>query len=120
MPRPKKWRRVCFLPQVCAFGPGCDGENTGTDCIQMTVDEFDVIRLKDHEGLSQDDIALRMDVGRSTVQRVYDEARRKIAECLVTGKPLRIAGGDYRLCEGENGPDRCGGRCCVRRRQQGT
>lgn len=34
-----------------------------------------------------------MDVSRSTVQAIYESARRKIAACLVHGKPLHITGG---------------------------
>lgn len=99
------------MPEICAFCP--EGAQARDD-ICMTVDEYDVIRLKDYEGLSQDEIARRMGVARSTVQRVYDEARHKLAECLVSGKRLRIEGGDYRLCEGQSGRFNCGGCRCVR------
>jgi hypothetical protein len=34
---------------------------------------------------------------------IYESARGKIADCLVNGKRLLIAGGSYRLC-GEDGP----------------
>ena len=33
-----------------------------------------------------------MDISRSTVQEIYEGARRRIAACLVHGKPLHITG----------------------------
>ena len=42
-----------------------------------------------------------MDISRSTVQEIYESARRKIAACLVHGKPLHITGGNYRICGGQ-------------------
>ena len=41
-----------------------------------------------------------MNVARSTVQGIYVEARKKLAESLVKGKILSIEGGEYRLCDG--------------------
>lgn len=63
----------------------------------MTVEEYETIRLIDLEGLTQEESAERMDVARTTVQRIYGEARQKIAEALVGGKVLKIEGGDYQL-----------------------
>lgn len=98
MPRPTKCRRVCRYPETLAFQPqdGADQE-----VVVLTVDEFETIRLIDRERLSQEEASLQMDVARTTVQRIYDSARRKIAEMLVRGLPLRIEGGDYRLCGGD-------------------
>ena len=45
-----------------------------------------------------------------TVQEIYKSARRKIAACLVHGKPLHITGGNYRICVGQE-VAHCG-RCC--------
>lgn len=100
MPRPIKWRRVCCLPQSSRFGP----LDTGTDSeemITMTVDEYETIRLIDLEGLTQEECALQMNVARTTVQRIYDTARNKLADSLVNAKVLWIDGGEYRICESE-------------------
>ena len=69
-----------------------------------SVEEYEVIRLIDLEGLEQEQCAERMDVARSTVQRMYTEAKQKVADSLVNGKILRIEGGDYILCEGDEDP----------------
>lgn len=79
----------------------------------MEIDEYEAIRLIDLEGFSQEECAIQMDVSRPTVQRIYMEARRKIAESLINGKVLSIEGGEYRLCDGlGNG---CGRGCHKRR-----
>jgi predicted DNA-binding protein (UPF0251 family) len=106
MARPMKWRRVCCLPENNRFGPlgsSADEENH----INMTIDEYETLRLIDLEGFTQEECAKQMDIARSTVQGIYSEARKKLAESLVNGKVLRIEGGEYRLCEGfESGCDR--------------
>lgn len=112
MPRPTKCRRVCCLPRCEGFGPL--GRSTGGDGgVRMTVDEYEAIRLIDLEDLTQEECARRMNVARTTVQGIYDSARRKLAESLVHGRTLRIEGGRYMLCDGFGRG--CGGRGCPRR-----
>ncbi len=114
MPRPKKFRRVCSLPRVKNFIPA---EVSGTaETVTMSVEEYEVIRLMDLDDFNQDETAERIGVARSTVQRIYDGARKKIADCIVNGKSLRIEGGNYRLCAGEAEGEMCGCRNCRRRR----
>lgn len=99
------------MPQVDAFAPV--GASYTDEPIRMSVDEYEIIRLMDLEGFSQDESAERMGVARSTVQRIYDDARKKLADFLINGKSLRIEGGNYRLCEGdEQERHGCRGRCC--------
>lgn len=106
MPRPPRCRRICGAPQVDTFIPGgsADGEP-----IVLTLDEYEVIRLVDLEQRTHGQCAEQMDISRSTVQEIYESARRKIAACLVYGKPLHITGGSYRICGGQEHL-RCG-RC---------
>lgn len=104
MPRPRKRRRVCRLPNYRVFGP-MDGNCNNEDII-LSIDEHEVIRLIDLEGLEQEQCAQRMNVARSTVQRMYSEAKQKIADCIVNGKILKIEGGDYELCRMDR--DCCG------------
>ena len=81
--------------------------------MELAVDEYEVLRLLDYEGLRQEEAAAQMGVARTTVQSIYAAARRKLAQCLVEGRSLRIAGGDVEVC-GDR--ERCGGgrRCCAR------
>ena len=104
MPRPPRCRRICGAPQVDTFCPnGCED----TEPILLTLDEYEVIRLVDLEQQTHEQCAAQMDISRSTVQEIYESARRKIAACLVHGKPLHITGGNYRICGGQEAA-----RCC--------
>jgi len=92
MARPRKRRRVCFSPEHREFGPLGQGPWTREWTIHMLLEELEAIRLIDLEGLTQEECAARMGVARSTVQRIYQEARRKVAESLVHGKRLVVYG----------------------------
>ncbi len=108
MPRPRKCRRVCGLPENQSFVPA---QNAQKAEIVLTVDEYETLRLIDREGLSQEECGAYMDIARATVQQIYQSARRKVANMLVEGLPLKIAGGDYRLCDGSEAIHCCG-KCC--------
>lgn len=95
--RPKKLRKVCEKPKFERFGPS--GECCSKDTILMTFEEYEVIRLIDHRNLDQIETSDKMGVARSTIQRIYKEAREKLADSLVNGKNLKIQGGQYELCE---------------------
>ena len=112
MPRPRKCRKVCRLPVYNEFLPA---DKVADNVIVLTVDEYEAVRLIDMEGFSQEDCASYMQVARTTAQRIYNSARKKLAEVLVTGSALRIEGGDYRLCDGKEKHCGCGG--CHRHRK---
>jgi uncharacterized protein len=116
MSRPRKWRKVCCLPESNRFGP-LNGKVDRDNIVIMTVDEYETIRLIDLEGLTQVECSNQMNIARTTVQGIYFEARKKIAESLVNGKVLRIEGGDYKLCDGLE--HSCGGVNCKRYRARG-
>ena len=105
MPRPKKCRRVCDYPQTLTFLP--EDHKNREQVVILTVDEYETIRLIDKEGLSQEQCGDFMQVARTTVQQIYASARKKLADVLVDGLPLRIEGGDYQLCNGGDRACRC-------------
>ena len=98
MPRLPRCRRICNAPRVNRFGP-CDAAESNP--ILLTLDEYEVIRLVDLEQQTHEQCAAQMDISRSTVQEIYESARRKLAACLVYGKPLHITGGNVRICSGQ-------------------
>lgn len=99
MSRPTKCRRVCHFPEILEFYPQSAEDK---EYVILTVDEFEVIRLIDKEGFSQEECSRQLGVARTTAQRIYENARKKIANVLVCGLPLKIEGGDYRLCNGRD------------------
>lgn len=104
MPRPQKWRNVCAMPRCNRFSPRNGGQG---GVVEMTVDEYEAVRLIDLEGLTQEQCAGQMHVARTTVQAIYRSARKKLADCIVNGRPLVIGGGEYRICGHHDG---CRGR----------
>lgn len=90
MARPVRCRRIERLPEHRSFVP----EDTEvTETIMMSVDEYEVIRLLDGIGLTQGECAERMAIARTTVTAIYESARHKVADALVNGRRLLIAGG---------------------------
>ena len=87
------------------------------DYINMTIDEYETIRLIDLEGFTQEECAKQMNVARTTVQGIYMSARKKLAQSLVNSKGLIIEGGEYHLC---NGLGTGCGRGCHRNRHGGN
>jgi predicted DNA-binding protein (UPF0251 family) len=96
MPKPKKDRFVQQPPSVVYFKP------QGIPMFQLEqvvlgVDEYEALRLVDLEGLQQQEAAERMKVSRATCARILEEAHRKVADALTTGKAIRIEGGSFVL-----------------------
>ncbi|MGI6096564.1 MAG: DUF134 domain-containing protein [Dethiobacteria bacterium] len=96
MPRPKKCRRVEYMPTLTYFKPA-GVPLRELEEVRLTVEELEAVRLKDLEGLDQEDCAARMAISRPTFQRLLTEARTKIAEAFVQGKAIRIEGGHFTI-----------------------
>lgn len=105
---------MCSLPESDRFGPL--NAPMGHNHVIMTVEEYETIRLIDLEGFTQEECARQMNIARTTVQGIYTEARKKVANTLVNGKVLRIEGGAYKLCEGHL--KSCRGNGCRRHRSR--
>ena len=85
MPRPRKKRCIQGKPKFKKFGPK---GKPGLEEIILKLEEFESIRLMDIEELTQEECALEMKISRSTFQRIYKNARRKIAESIINNKDL--------------------------------
>lgn len=98
MSRPAKNRMVVAMPKYTLFA-AVDSNSTGSEKIIMSVEEYEAFRLIDGEKMTQDECAEKMCVSRTTVQRIYKNARTKIAKMLVSGATLKIEGGSYFINE---------------------
>lgn len=94
MARPTKFRRVEFFPEDTYFvpvgKPKCQIED-----IVLKIEELEAMRLKDIEGLNQEECAKKMKVSRQTFQNIIDSARKKVATALTSGNAISISGGNY-------------------------
>jgi len=96
MPRPPKCRRVTYMPEVTYFKPA-GIPLRDLEEVRMSIEEAEALRLKDLEGLEQEQGAGKMNVSRPTFQRILASARQKIADVLLNGKAIRIEGGNFEM-----------------------
>jgi predicted DNA-binding protein (UPF0251 family) len=75
----------------CRCYKPCCREQAGQG-VSLMPDEIELLRLIDLEGLEQEEAAERMGVSRKTAWRDLHDARRKIADALVNGKSINMAG----------------------------
>lgn len=61
-----------------------------TEVIRITLDEFEALRLCDHEGLDQAEAGQRMGVSRGTVQRLLYRARRLVVAALLNRNAIAV------------------------------
>ncbi|MCE1189655.1 MAG: DUF134 domain-containing protein [Ignavibacteria bacterium] len=111
---------MCTPPLMAGFKPFgmplCEIES-----LKLHYDEYESIKLVDHEGLSQDDAAEKMDVSRPTLTRIHNSALKKIAKALVECLAIEIEGGNvefekewykcnkcFKLIEGLANHKKCG------------
>lgn len=94
-------------PKYHSFAP-C-GRKTA-ERVMLSIDEFEAVRLIDYEKKTHEQCGAQMNISRTTATEIYERARAKIADCIVNGKKLCIAGGNYELCDG-SAWQCCGKRC---------
>ena len=94
MARPTKFRKVDFFPKSAYFVP-LGKEKCKLEEVVLKVEELQAMRLKDIEGLNQEECAEKMQISRQTFQNIIDNARKKVAIALSNGNAIRINGGEY-------------------------
>ena len=98
MARPAKLRCVAQLPSIDSFRPVGIPVHA-LQGVRLSLEELESIRLKDLEGLEQEECAQQMRVSRPTFHRILQSARVKLADALINGKAIRIEGGDFELAQ---------------------
>jgi predicted DNA-binding protein (UPF0251 family) len=89
--RPRVRRIIEGAGESRCYKPCCCPEQEGTG-VSLQPEEIELIRLIDLEGLEQEEAAEKLGVSRKTAWRDLHEARRKIADALVNGKGIEMAG----------------------------
>jgi len=93
MPRPKNNRIVYEPPIYTEFKPvGFRGQTL--EVIDLSLDEFEALRLADQKAMSHAEAAEEMEISRSTFTRLIEKARKKLADFIIYGKLLSINGGN--------------------------
>ena len=96
MARPQNNRIVKKPPLFNEFKPaGVKGRDLSK--VNISLDEYEAVRLADNLSYSHQEAADEMDISRSTFSRLIENARKKIAEFIIQGKMLTIEGGNIHL-----------------------
>jgi len=93
--RPKKVRFIQSMPQIMQFSPR--GKPGRPDEVELTIDQFESIKLSDFQGFSQAEGAAAMRLSRASFGRILREARKTLADGLVNGKIIKIRMGDFQV-----------------------
>ncbi len=89
MPRCKKKRCCRLLDSDKIYKPIAIPFDE-LEIVEVNIDEFEAVRLCDHDGLNQIDAAIKMEISRGTIQRLLDSGRFKIIDALLKNKALKI------------------------------
>ncbi|MEI7500959.1 MAG: DUF134 domain-containing protein [Bacteroidota bacterium] len=98
MPRPKRKRNVTHPPLMEGFKP-FGIPISDLEPVILFFEEYEALRLLDYMGMTQLEAAQEMAVSRPTLTRIYEKARRTIADAFVEGKAIFIEGGEYHTDE---------------------
>jgi len=98
MGRRPLYRRVNYLPRTAYFKP------VGIRLAQLqetrlSIEEIEAMRLKDVEGLEQEECAKKMHISRSTFAGELNSGRQKIADALIHGKAIKIQGNKFEIAK---------------------
>ncbi len=93
MSRPPKEKRIGCHPGRRVFRPAGIPMRK-SEAIQVSLDEFEAIRLADVEGLRHEEAALKMGTSRPTLTRILNSARKKVGIALTELRPLIVEGGN--------------------------
>lgn len=89
MPRPCKRRRIRGRPNSNFFKPAGIPINELEE-IELTLDEFEAIRLIDFKKISQEQASQKMKISQPTLSRVLQSARNKLSDAIINGKAIKI------------------------------
>lgn len=89
MPRPRSLRFVKHNPHTTYYKPQGVPLNALKE-IELSHEEWESLRLKNVENLSQKQAAEKMKTSQSTFQRILASAYKKISTALVNGMAIKI------------------------------
>ena len=89
LPRHKKNRNCRHFKNNIVFKP-VGIEMHELEMIILELDEFEAIRLCDHDDKNQIEASEIMQVSRATVQRLLNTGRKKLIDALLNAKALQI------------------------------
>ncbi len=93
MPRRRRLRKIVAPPEFKGYKPYGTNRNTKTP-IELLYEEYEAIKLADYDLMNHKEASELMGVSRPTFARIYESARRKIAQAFVETKEIVTAFGN--------------------------
>ena len=87
--RPRKCRNINSSPDITFYKPN-GVPMSHLEFIEITLEEWEALRLKNVEDLSQNESAKKMNTSQSTFQRILTSANKKLSTALVKGMAIKI------------------------------
>lgn len=104
MPRRKRMRKVVAPPGFKGYKP-YGHKQSSRQQIDLLYEEYEAIKLADYDLMNHLEASRLMGVSRATFARVYESARRKIAQALVECREIKSVYGNawmdksWHVCE---------------------
>ncbi len=93
MPRKISLRKVVAPPRFQGFRPyGVNG--LCSERVELLYEEYEAIKLADYDLMHHTEAARLMGISRPTFARIYESARRKIAQALVETREIKAVYGN--------------------------
>lgn len=89
MPRPRSLRFLEHCPQATYYKPQGIPMSALKE-IALSHEEWEALRLKNVENLTQQQAAEKMETSQSTFQRILTSAYKKISTALIKGMAIKI------------------------------
>ena len=96
MPRRKRLRKVVAPPGFKGYKPYGSSARKKQH-VELLYEEYEAIKLADYDLLNHLEASKLMGVSRPTFARIYESARRKLANALVETREIRSVFGNARL-----------------------
>ena len=93
MPRRRRLRKVVAPPKFKGYKPYGTNHNR-TDYIELLYEEYEALKLADYDLMNHEEASKLMGISRPTFARIYESARRKIANALVESKEIKTVFGN--------------------------
>ena len=96
MPRRKARRKILEPPKFSGYKPYGSHEND-SGYVELLFDEYEAIKLADYYLKDHHEACKLMGISRATFARIYESARRKVAQALVETREIRSSMGNTYL-----------------------
>lgn len=97
MPRRRRLRKVVAPPGFKGYKPY--GHRSSNKTVDLFYEEYEALKLADYDLLNHLEASKIMGISRPTFARIYESARRKIAQALVETSEIKTVFGNAHMDE---------------------